>query len=73
MISLVRLTGAVEMALWSLLGARGARTREAQENVALQIAEQISDFLLDGAMRRHARRESRAPCLDAALPARARR
>ena len=28
----------------------GASTREAQENVAIQIAEQISDFLLDGAI-----------------------
>jgi D-3-phosphoglycerate dehydrogenase len=28
----------------------GASTREAQENVAMQIAEQISDFLLDGAI-----------------------
>ena len=28
----------------------GASTNEAQENVALQIAEQISDFLLDGAV-----------------------
>ena len=28
----------------------GASTREAQENVATQIAEQISDFLLDGAI-----------------------
>ncbi len=29
----------------------GASTREAQENVAIQIAEQISDYLLDGAVR----------------------
>jgi D-3-phosphoglycerate dehydrogenase len=28
----------------------GASTREAQENVAMQIAEQISDFLLNGAL-----------------------
>ncbi len=28
----------------------GASTNEAQENVALQVAEQISDFLLDGAV-----------------------
>ena len=28
----------------------GASTREAQENVAIQIAEQMSDFLLDGAI-----------------------
>jgi len=28
----------------------GASTREAQENVALQVAEQISDFLLTGAI-----------------------
>jgi D-3-phosphoglycerate dehydrogenase len=28
----------------------GASTREAQENVAIQIAEQISDFLIDGAI-----------------------
>ena len=28
----------------------GASTREAQENVAIQIAEQISDFLVDGAI-----------------------
>jgi D-3-phosphoglycerate dehydrogenase len=28
----------------------GASTREAQENVAMQIAEQISDFLLEGAI-----------------------
>ena len=29
----------------------GASTSEAQENVALQVAEQISDFLIDGAVR----------------------
>lgn len=28
----------------------GAATREAQENVAIQVAEQISDYLLDGAI-----------------------
>ena len=32
------------------MGPRSAATREAQENVVLQIAEQMSDYLLRGAI-----------------------
>ena len=36
--------------MWSCTPHLGAATTEAQENVALQVAEQMSDYLLTGAV-----------------------